>query len=101
MRRHRVAVVVVHAASGALSSACGRGATEQASLPRRVDELERKVDEMWARDHEPPPNASLAISGVVLDTDGKPASVILEANKETDLGEIRLEPRSMTAKTSP
>jgi len=80
--------VVVLAACGALSSACGgasRSETEQASLRHRVDELERKVDAIGTRDHDPLPNPSLAISGVVLDTDGMPASGVVIAVAAGDM----------------
>jgi len=91
MKRRRLAVVL--AVGGALSSGCG-GATrlesEQVSLRHRVDELERKVDAIGARDQEPAPDPALAISGVVLDADGTPTSGVVVACAAGDMeNEVR------------
>jgi hypothetical protein len=60
----------------ALSTACGGASkqeeVEQASLRRRVDDLERKVDALSPRDQAPP--KKLTVAGAVVDTDGTPAS---------------------------
>jgi hypothetical protein len=60
--------------SGACAGASKQQVAEQASLRTRVEELERKVDALSARDRARPVKAVLTVTGAVVDTDGTPAS---------------------------
>jgi hypothetical protein len=106
MMRRRVGVCGATAVVS-LTCACGGAARkmdrEQASLRARVDELERKIDSLSARDREPPRVATRPVTGVVTDTDGRPAEgavvviVVGDRKDEThanNLGRFEIHPPS-------
>src|SRR5262245_59739893 len=74
---HRRARGVVLAGLNALSGACGGAAKQQnvelALLRHRIEELERKIDALSARDHAPA-GPVRTVTGALLDTNGRPAS---------------------------